>query len=52
MKEQIFESENIYDSDYIIRTVAGIVVIIITIVILYYVIKLYRKLIKYLDKNS
>jgi hypothetical protein len=51
-KPEIYNIKPVINADYVISSVKEIICIIIVVIISYYVIKLYRKLIKFLDKNS
>lgn len=52
MKNQPIYGEPIHDFDFYLGTVIPFINIILWIVVIYAIVKLYRKLIKYLDKNS
>ena len=52
MENQIYEGKTVYDFFYYLLGALQILGFIIIIFISYYIIKLYRKLIKFLDKNS
>jgi len=52
MREQVFETETVYHLDFILSTVWEVLNLALLIAIIYFIVKLYRKLIKFLDKNS
>ena len=51
-KPEIHNIEPIINIDYIIGSIREILILIILIVIAFYIIKLYKKVVKFLDKNS
>lgn len=52
MREQVFETETVYHLDFILSTVWEVLNLALLIAIIYFIVKLYRKVIKFLDKNS
>ncbi|MCY1500966.1 hypothetical protein D3C87_58920 [compost metagenome] len=52
MREKVFETETVYNLDFILGSIWEFVNIALLIAIIYFIVKLYRKLIKFLDKNS
>lgn len=52
MREQVFETETVYHLDFILSTLWEILNLALLIAIIYFIVKLYRKVIKFLDKNS
>lgn len=51
-KPEIYNIEPEINLDFILGSVREILSLVILAVIAYYIIKLYKKLIKFLDKNS
>jgi len=51
-KQEIHNIPPVIDFYYILDGIKDIIIVIMYIVIIYYSIKLYRKIIKFLDKNS
>ncbi len=51
-RPEIHEIEPVINSDYIIGTFLQVLGLVILIIIAYCIIKLYMKVIKFLDKNS
>lgn len=52
MREQVFETETVYHLDFILSTVWEVLNLALLVAIIYFIVKLYRKVIKFLDKNS
>lgn len=52
METKTYISETAYDSYFFISLLATIVNVVLLIAIVYFIIKLYKKLMKFLDKNS
>jgi uncharacterized membrane protein len=52
MENKVYETETIWNIAYILNSLWQIFNILLLIIIVYYLIKLYRKLIKYLDRDS
>ena len=52
MKEHVFETETVYNLPFILGTVWEVVSLLFLAVIIYFIIKLYRKLIRFLDRNT
>ncbi|MEZ0005037.1 hypothetical protein ABH942_000380 [Flavobacterium sp. 28YEA47A] len=52
MKEQVFETETVYNLPYILGTLWEVLSLLFLAVVIYFIIKLYRKLIKFLDRNT
>lgn len=51
-KPEIHNIDPIINIDYIIGSIREILTLVILIVIAFYIIKLYKKIVKFLDKNS
>lgn len=52
MRQQVFETETVYHLDFILSTLWEVLNIALLIAIVYFIVKLYKKIIKFLDKNS
>ncbi|MBA9072235.1 hypothetical protein GGR22_000361 [Flavobacterium gossypii] len=52
MREQVFETETVYHLDFILSTVWEVLNLALLVAIIYFIVKLYRKVINFLDKNS
>jgi hypothetical protein len=52
VKEHVFVAETVYNFDYFLNTFTSILSIAVTLIVVYGIVNLYRKLIKFLDANS
>lgn len=52
MKQEVFETETVYNTSFFISTFLELINFALIILIIYFIVKLYRKLVKFLDKNS
>ncbi len=52
MEDKVYETETVWNADYILNSLWQTLNIVFIVVIIYYIIKLYIKISKYLDRNS
>lgn len=51
-KPEIHNIEPVINNDYIFGSIKEIISLVLLLVITFYIIKLYRKFVKFLDKNN
>ncbi len=52
MEDKVFQSERVWNWQFIMGSLFDLLNLVLFIVIIYFIVKLYRKVIKFLDKNS